>query len=427
MPGPEDMSFKDNKELIKDIYDRIIVILKKYCDLDEKNYNLVALWIIGTYLHDEFPTFPYLFFNAMKGSGKTRLLKLVSVLCKNGELMASMSESVLFRTAATSTILIDEFEHIASKDKSALRELLNAAYKKGMSVKRIKKVKNLSGEGYEVEKFKVYCPIAMANIWGMENVLEDRCITLIIEKSSNRDITRLIEIFDIDPDILKLNELFSVMSAVYRCDSNIYIAWNNYITTIRHHDIHYTNDTNDTNFFDKIRDTSLDGRHLELFFPLFMIARECDVLDKTIETAEKISKSKKGDDMVENKDVSLIEFISRQEESKEFILEKDLLKKFKAFLEEEDEDAKWTNSRWFGLALKRLNLIVQKRRINKGKEVILNYLKAKEKIKMFREADKQEELPIIEEKVAVAPLKEVLPIKQDEDDLDEEGDDLEDA
>jgi len=35
-----------------------------------------------------------------------------------------------------------------------------------------------------IEEFAVYCPIAMANIRGMENVLGDRCISLILEKSS---------------------------------------------------------------------------------------------------------------------------------------------------------------------------------------------------------------------------------------------------
>ncbi|KKK91466.1 hypothetical protein LCGC14_2712680 [marine sediment metagenome] len=67
----------------------IIKILKNYLDLREDYYPIVAIWIIGTYLHKQFQSFPYLFFNAMKGSGKTRTLGLISWLQKNGALQKS--------------------------------------------------------------------------------------------------------------------------------------------------------------------------------------------------------------------------------------------------------------------------------------------------------------------------------------------------
>jgi len=395
---------------IKSLYSKIIKILKKYCDLDENYYNIIALWILGTYFHDEFPTFPYLYFNAMRGSGKTRILKLIATLCKNGELMASMSEAVLFRTAENSSILIDEFESIGSKEKGALRELLNCAYKKGMKVKRTKKIKTFEGESYKIEEFNVYCPICLANIWGMENVLSDRCITLILEKSTNPQITRLMEIFDIDDDILdfktEISSFNSIQCRLCRVVSpyNIYTLWNRHLytnSTIDTNTIEYTNTlhtnntihTNNTNningidFINKISKTEIDSRHLELFFPLFIIGEVCGVLDETIKTAENAIQLKKGEDLTENKDISLIEFIANQRETKEYVNEKDLLKEFKQFLEEDEEDAKWTNVRWLGRALKRLNLIIEKRRVAKGRQVTLNYAKAKDKLKLFKDID----------------------------------------
>ena len=56
-------------------YVQVKEILREYMDLDERYYSLVSVWIIGTYFHKQFPSYPYLFFNAMKGSGKTRMLK----------------------------------------------------------------------------------------------------------------------------------------------------------------------------------------------------------------------------------------------------------------------------------------------------------------------------------------------------------------
>ena len=137
-----DLQGKNDKfeAMIKDSYYLVIDILKKYCDLPEKYYKLIALWIIGTYFHDEFPTYPYLFLNAMKGSGKSRLLKLITYLSKDGCMLNSITEAVLFRTKGT--LGIDEFEGITRKGSEALKELLNSAYKKGILVKRMKKKKS---------------------------------------------------------------------------------------------------------------------------------------------------------------------------------------------------------------------------------------------------------------------------------------------
>ncbi|MEK6879251.1 MAG: hypothetical protein AABY22_06555, partial [Nanoarchaeota archaeon] len=201
-PNPE----LEAKEELKKAYWLLIKILNKYLDLKPEYYDIIALWIIGTYLHKQFVTFPYLYFNAMKNSGKSRALKLITCLSYNGELMNSISESVLFRTAEDHTIGIDEAESIGKKEKGALRELLNSAYKQGAKVKRAFKVKGKEREGYQIEEFNVFCPVVMANIWGMDEVTGDRCITLILDKSPKKEITRMIELFDFDEDIKKFKE-----------------------------------------------------------------------------------------------------------------------------------------------------------------------------------------------------------------------------
>src|SRR3989304_10008157 len=55
-------------------YENIIEVIKKYMDMPEEQIKIVSVWIIGTYFHDCFDTYPFLFLNAMRGSGKTRLL-----------------------------------------------------------------------------------------------------------------------------------------------------------------------------------------------------------------------------------------------------------------------------------------------------------------------------------------------------------------
>ena len=43
----------------------------------------------------------------------------------------------------------------------------------------MKKKKTIEGEQQVVEEFEPYRPIIMANIWGMDEVLGERCIQLI--------------------------------------------------------------------------------------------------------------------------------------------------------------------------------------------------------------------------------------------------------
>ena len=377
-----------------ELYYKIKALLKEFIDTKEENYDVITFWIIGTWLQDKFETFPYLFINAMKGSGKTRLLKLVKELSKGGEMLASLSEAVLFRTSGT--LCIDEFENVGSKDKNSLRELLNTAYKKGSKVKRMKKVKNAEGEQQVVEEFSTFRPIVMANIWGMEEVLEDRCISIILEKSGNAMITRKIENFSKNPKVLELKKkLAELPKLVSLCRDivleNIDIQWNTYIDNYNDTQQHtYTTTLNDntTQLFNKIYDTNIDGRNLELSFPLLLIANEIGVVDVAVDLFKTIVNDKKDSDLSEAKDVMLYDFVSRKIVN-EFEKINDLAHEFKVFInyEPEEETRNWLNSKWLGKALKRLNLIVEKKRMHDGRYVMLNSEKAREKLKIFKKAE----------------------------------------
>ena len=384
-------------------YELIIKVLKNYCDIREDFYNILALWVIGTYIHKQFPTYPYLFFNAMKGSGKTRLMRLLAAISRNGKIVANVSEAVLFRTASFSTIFIDEFEHISKRGKETLRELLNAAYKKGIKVERAYKIKSGEREGQAIESFEVYCPIAMANIEGMENVLLDRCIPLIIDKSSNPLIIKKIEDYEENPDISEIVRTFpknqcSLCSVVTQ--KNMY-KWNTYIDIKYNYTTKLTTQTTQTtqttltpeelDFFNKIDETGIDSRNLELFMPLFFIAKEIgdSVFEETLKTAKVIVNERKAEDIVESRDVSLLNFLSNFESTLEFLNIIELTNQFREFMEgESEEEDRWLNARWLGRSLKRLNLIIDKRRMGKGVQAIIDFGKVKEKLEVLKPKDK---------------------------------------
>lgn len=378
---------------IREAYDLLIEILQKYLDLREEYYPIIALWIIGTYIHKEFQSFPYLFFNAMRGSGKSRALRLICALSKDGMVMASPTEATLFRT--NGTLGIDEFEGVANKDKSAIRELLNGAYKKGIKIVRMKKKKVLGQEEQVPEEFEPYRPVVMANINGMDEVLGDRCLTLILEKSNNPLKTRLVEDFETNENIKKIHFILNQCSL---CDvvmqKNIYTDWNNYIsdrynTTLHTYNTYTTITTQTTQnikldeIFNQIHDTGIIGRNLELFLPIFFIANliSKEVSEQVLIISKNITTEKKQEEELESMDVMVIDFISRQETGLLWASIKDLVTNFRNF---SNEDYEWLNAKWFGKALKRLNLIISKRRLSFGIEVILNVPKAKEKLKIFK-------------------------------------------
>ena len=81
--------------------------------------------MLGTYFHGQFETFPLLQLYAQKRSGKTRTLKLLSALAKNGDgsNCTSPTEALLFRNKDR-PLFFDEMESISSKEKGGLSDKL---------------------------------------------------------------------------------------------------------------------------------------------------------------------------------------------------------------------------------------------------------------------------------------------------------------
>ena len=373
-----------NEELLE-CYRNIIDVLKKYCDWKEDYYSIVACWIVGTYFYDKMITYPYLYFNASKESGKSRSVRLITFLAREGEMVNSMTEAVLFRTKGT--LGIDEFEKASRKGNENLMELLNSAYKKGVKVKRMKKVKNPTGDEMVVENFEVFRPIVLANIWGMDSVLEDRVLPMYLEKTSQDFISNLLEIWEFDESIQKTKEILK--GSVVKCSvvtlQNVYVDWNrymvsNYITTGTYN---YTK----LHLFEMIKDSKIRGRMLELSFPLIIVADMIhpDIVKEVVESLKKIAIEKNQEAFLESKDILLIDMVSQEVTPTFFQSIKALVEKFKEFIQyRPSKDDDWLNDKWMGRALKRLMLCKEKKRTNRGVEVLLDVEKALEKVKMFK-------------------------------------------
>lgn len=386
-------------------YEDLIKVWKYYLDFPEEYYKFFAIWEIATYFFDEFDTFPIIYLNAIKGSAKTRTSKLNNFLaCKgNGMITNSLTEATFFRHPSKIPMAIDECERIGTKDFQSLREIINSVYKKGAIIPRMKKVKTKEGEQFIAESFSPRFPLTLANISGFEEVLEDRGFTLTLEKSNDPSFVNLMEDWDRKTSIINIKrtlEQNSVVSVV-KLRKKMYVnLWNsyikednytNYITTLT--TLNYTNYTKTTlediekaereEFFCKLLNSGITGRNLEISFPLLITAKliSDEVFEDILKIIKELIKSKRENEYADNKDVMIYDFVANYPNTLEFVPVKSLVEKFRLFSGEHDE---WLNEKWIGKALKRSNLILDKKRMNSGIFIILNVAKAKNKIKMFK-------------------------------------------
>lgn len=368
-----DMGSLDYLALLPQVHSGVMEVLNTYLDLDPDEKSVIANWIMAAAYKDAFYATPELFVNASKASGKTRLLKLISSLLPGSIMVVSMSESSLFRLCEVKRcILIDEAENMSGKEKANLRDMLNVCYKRGGVVPRVEKVNKKGGDKYEVKEYPVYIPVVLANVWGLDSVLEDKCITIILEKSTDPRIINMPEFFDRDPRIKAIRTFFecsvdyvgshlenAIGANVYR---ELDILYNTYIHTL------YTQsyiDSEVKEFSRSVYDLGLDGRTLELWMPLFLVSYTTDPQSYTtfLEIAKRRIKSKQSDELTGDRDtsvaVSIYSFLKPPDtsmETKHFI---------DAYLSEYGEQH-WLTSEWLGRFLKRAKIIMQKVRTGRG-------------------------------------------------------------
>jgi hypothetical protein len=185
----------------ENIVDQVSALFSRFVALDSGLPLVLALWCVGTHMHDSFDAFPYLAITSpTKRCGKTRLCEVMELVCHKPLRTVSISTAALYRLldAGTRTLLIDEAEYLGrTRDEraSTLREILNAGYRNGQSVYRCKKTikqtsKNESEEHFVPEPHKTYCPKVLVLIGRLQDTLADRCIEVRMERRASVQLNR---------------------------------------------------------------------------------------------------------------------------------------------------------------------------------------------------------------------------------------------
>ena len=365
----EGMSAQEFIAMLPKIHKLLLQVLQTYMDVDDDTLNIIAAWTLAAPYYEAFDAFPYLYVNGSKSSGKTRLLHLLSELIPRSILVISVSQSALFRIRSTKTaVMIDEAERLHGKEKEALLDLLNAGYKRGGKVLRVGKTSK--GE-LKVEEYDVYGPYALSNIWGLDSVLESRCISLILQRTDKQMAP---EMFAWDQRIKVIHDFFCA-SAVY-VSSFIESAmlgslrqdylnqYNIYIPTQPTQS--YTN-TDINQFLQLMKVVQVNGRDYELWLPLLATTYivDLDVSKGLVSIIRRAIEARQEDEAENDKDsyfgLQLYLFMS--------VLQKDdptaslVFKDFIAWL---DSPPEWLRAEWLSRFIKRLGIRKSQTRTSKG-------------------------------------------------------------
>jgi len=357
------------------VFQNVVDAWKTHMELpNEREYLYHALWDVGTYFHHLFNCYPYPYLGGVKRSGKTKGLTLHYCLAFNGIFSNNMSTAALYRLIqnARATLLIDESEKLSYKGQMSertleFRSILLSGYKRGARAYRIEKTRN---DRLEPKPFETYSPKALANIQGLEDVIEDRCKPTILKRSRNRKIINL-EIDEVGSERWSelRGELYRLFLTYWREIKEIYDKISDLSELGELNEVVNLKNTPDLDV--------LVGRELELWKGIITLATFFDkkgvsiskftsslssLTTLIIKLAIEDAKQRQIENTTETGEIILAQILLVVVQKDDYYPVKTLKERM---AEEYDEEQKWLTTRWIGNTLRRLGF-KEKRRVGTG-------------------------------------------------------------
>jgi hypothetical protein len=193
---------------------RIKKLLHKYADIPDWWKELIAHYILMTWVFDRFTAVPYLRFLGEPGTGKTRSLFIARALSYKSILAGgATSASPVFRLIERwgGTFVVDEGDWKNSDEYTEIIKIFNQGYMRGLPVLRTE------GKDLEPRAFDVYGPkIVSTRHRFMDSATEGRCLTL---ESAELDNVREDVPLQLPPDFYSEIEQLRNMLLMWRFDN----------------------------------------------------------------------------------------------------------------------------------------------------------------------------------------------------------------
>ncbi|HEY6220267.1 MAG TPA: hypothetical protein VIV65_09415 [Gemmatimonadaceae bacterium] len=167
---------------------RVRAFIHHYVDLPEGFEELACRYVLFTWRYDDFAEVPYLRVRGDYGTGKSRFLLTIGLLCYRA-IFASGASSVssLFRImdAFRGTLILDEGDFRFSDEKAELTKILNNGHARGFPVLRTEQ--SAATKEFNPRAFTVFGPkvIATRNLFD-DRALESRCLSEVLHARAVR-------------------------------------------------------------------------------------------------------------------------------------------------------------------------------------------------------------------------------------------------
>jgi DNA polymerase I-like protein with 3'-5' exonuclease and polymerase domains len=163
--------------------------IRRYSDVPERERGLSARYARLTYIADKLNEISYLRAIGERGSGKSRYISNIGMLCLRPVLVTSPSAASLFRMmdAYQPTLTIDECNMATdSEDTQTLVQILNSGFQRVASVPRVEK----GADGQQT--IRMFSPFGPKLIGGLKlsesEAFESRCVAVKLQKTGRKDI-----------------------------------------------------------------------------------------------------------------------------------------------------------------------------------------------------------------------------------------------
>jgi len=163
--------------------------ISRYADVPSRELKLSARYVRLTYIADKLNELSYLRATGERGSGKSRYISAVGMLCLRPISVSSPSAASLFRMmdAYQPTLILDECNlAVGSEDTDMLIQILNSGFQRVTNIPRIEK----GGDGQMT--IKLFSPFGPKLIGGLKlsdsGAFESRCVQVELQKTLRKDI-----------------------------------------------------------------------------------------------------------------------------------------------------------------------------------------------------------------------------------------------
>ncbi len=170
------------------LYQDLIDYFKAAAELPtDKHYNLIAWWVPHTYLYERFRYSPMLAFVGLPERGKSRLGRAIAAVSYRGIETETLREANLFRWSQDlgATIFLDvrDIQKKAEREKS--EDVLLKRYEQGGKVARVLYPER--GPFEDTVYFDIYGPTVIATNETVHNILDSRCLPIMMPLSPKTD------------------------------------------------------------------------------------------------------------------------------------------------------------------------------------------------------------------------------------------------